>query len=58
MTGRDKTQDPRKSAAAARYERLEAELKRNLKKRKDKARAKTRAGDAPSALPAGDKPSE
>lgn len=53
MTSEDRTAGPRD--AGARSERLAAELKANLKKRKEQARARSRAGGAkPSAAPPGD----
>jgi hypothetical protein len=58
MSPGDKDARDRKSGAAARAERLAAELKANLKKRKEQARARQRSGlgqERPS-LPASDEP--
>jgi hypothetical protein len=51
MAGGDEKTDGGKSAAAKRAERLDAELRANLKKRKDRARARAPKGNAPPACP-------
>ncbi|HEY7670176.1 MAG TPA: hypothetical protein VH852_06005 [Hyphomicrobium sp.] len=57
MTGGEKSGGGRKTGAAGRAERLAAELKANLKKRKEQARARQRpSGAEPSAAPAKGKP--
>jgi len=55
MTMPDKEEGPGKRALTARAERLEAELKANLKKRKAQARARaSEVGKSPaSSTPAG-----
>lgn len=47
MSDKDGRAAPRKTLASARAERLAAELKANLKKRKEQARARKNASGAP-----------
>jgi hypothetical protein len=47
-------EDSKKQAAAARAARLEAELRANLKKRKEQARARARTIDPASEAPPDD----
>ena len=56
MGSKDDRQKPLSRAAAKRAERLEAELKANLKKRKDQARARARAGEQPEPAADDDQP--
>ena len=56
MGSMDDRQKPLSRAAAKRAERLEAEIKANLKKRKEQARARTRAGGQPAPAADDDQP--
>jgi len=51
MSTNDPKSGPQKTAAMARAERLAAELKANLKRRKDKARAVTPVRPGPPGQP-------
>ena len=56
MTAGDEGRGERKRGRKGRPERLEAELKGNLKKRKERARALSGAKAETPSPPAGDKP--
>ena len=48
MSAKDNTSSQRKAGSASRQERLEAELRANLRRRKEQARARAKAGIAPT----------